>query len=153
MFNRKGEPVMQRITALSTALVFAALLFLIAIPANAPVTAGQAIPNVAGKWEGTWTARQGSGPITLNLRQDGNKVTGTQSVVGVIPLFGEAPRQMVIGQDVREGEIDDSTLHFHVVAENVQGYLNFTLTISGDSMTGTACGWNCAKLKLKKAPM
>jgi hypothetical protein len=40
-----------------------------------------------------------------------------------------------------------------VTAENVQGQLNFTLTVSGDSMTGTVCGYNCGKLKLKKAPV
>jgi hypothetical protein len=144
---------MQRTAVLSTALVFAALMSLIAIPANVPVTAGESMPNVSGRWEGTWTARQGSGQITLRLLQQGNKVTGTQSVVGVIPVFGEVQRQMVIGEEVRDGEIEDSTLHFHVVAENVQGHLNFTLTVSGDTMTGTACGNNCAKLKLKKSMM
>ena len=59
----------------------------------------------------------------------------------------------MVGEEIRDGSIEDSTLHFHVTAENVQGQLNFTLTVSGDSMTGTICGYNCANVKLKKAKM
>jgi hypothetical protein len=40
-----------------------------------------------------------------------------------------------------------------VPAENVQGQLNFTLTVTGDTMTGTMCGYRCANLKLKKSAM
>jgi hypothetical protein len=138
--------------ALSTALLFATLLLLSALHGTIPAIAGESKPNVTGKWEGTWnTPRGNSGQITLQLAQDGNKVTGKQSVVGVVPVWGTEQRQMLIGEEVRDGEIDESTLHFYVTAENVQGQLNFTLTVSGDSMTGTVCGYNCAKLKLKKA--
>jgi hypothetical protein len=75
-------------------------------------------------------------------------------VVGVIPLWGAPQRQMVIGEEIRDGQLlGNSTLHFYVTAENVEGQLNFTLTVSGDSMTGTVCGYHCATLELKKAPM
>jgi hypothetical protein len=145
---------MQRSIALSTALLAATLMLLIAIHGNVPAIAGQSTPNVTGKWEGTWrTARGNTGEITIHLLQEGTKVTGKQNVVSVMPVFGTEQRQLSIGEEVRDGEIEDSTLSFHVIAENVEGQLNFTLTVSGDTMTGTACGYNCAKLKLTKAKM
>jgi hypothetical protein len=145
---------MQRTIALSTALVAATLMLLIAMHGNIPAIAGQSAPNVSGKWEGTWRgSRGGTGEITIHLLQEGNKVTGKQNVVQVMPVFGTQQTQLNIGEEIRDGEIEDSTLTFHVIAENVEGQLNFTLTVSGDSMTGTACGYNCAKLKLTKAKM
>jgi hypothetical protein len=145
---------MQRTVALSAALLSATLMLLIAIHGNIPATAGESMPNVTGKWEGTYDGRGrfGSGQITFHLRQDGNKVTGKQSVVDLIPVWGHGPAgTIVVDEEVRDGEIDGSTLHFHVTTEGVQGNLNFTLTVSGDTMTGTVCGYNCGKLKLKKA--
>jgi hypothetical protein len=138
-----------------TALVAVTLMCLIALHGTFPATAGEAVPNVSGKWEGTWRTRGGdSGQITLHLLQEGNKVTGKQSVVGVVPLWGTPQTQMIIGEEIRDGQLlGNSTVHFYVTAENVQGQLNFTLTVSGNSMTGTACGYNCATLELKKAPM
>ncbi len=145
---------MQRTIALSAALLAATLLLLIVIHGNIPAIAGQSAPNVSGKWEGTWRGpRGGTGEITIHLLQEGNKITGKQSVVQVMPVFGTQQRQINIGEEIRDGEIEDSTLTFYVTAENVEGQLNFTLTVSSDSMTGTACGYNCAKLKLKKAAM
>jgi hypothetical protein len=147
---------MQRTVALSAVLVSATLMLLIAMHGNLAATAGESMPNVTGKWEGTWNARgrAGSGQITLHLLQEGNKVTGKQNVVDIFPVFGpQATGPLVIGEEIRDGSIEDSTLHFHVTAENVQGQLNFTLTVSGDSMTGTMCGYHCANLKLKKAKM
>src|SRR5262245_52524258 len=96
--------------------------------------AGTATPNVAGTWEGTWRHRQGSGQITLRLAQEGTTVTGRQSVVGVTPLFGaqrrRIGRQIKLGQEVRDGHIEDSTLIFHVQALDLPGrQVNFTLTI------------------------
>jgi hypothetical protein len=132
------------------------LMVLMAIHGTIPASAGEATPNVTGKWEGTYESRGtfGNGPITLHLRQEGNKVTGKQSVVDLIPVWGTqaAASDIVVEEDLRDGEIDGSTLHFHVNTEGVSGQLNFTLTVSGDTMTGTVCGYNCGKLKLKKAP-
>jgi hypothetical protein len=149
---------MQRTIALSTALLSAALMFLIAIYGTVPASAGASTPNVTGKWEGTYNFRGGSfgtGQITFQLFQEGNKVTGKQSLVDLQPAWGPeaAASDVVVQPDIRDGEMMDSTLHFHVPAENVQGKLTFTLTVSGDSMVGTMCGYNCANLKLKKSPM
>jgi hypothetical protein len=148
---------MQRTLALSTALLSVTLMFLIAIHGTIPASAGEATPNVTGKWEGTYDGRGrfGSGEITFHLRQEGNKVTGKQSVVDLIPVWGTeaAASDIVVEEEIRDGEIDGSTLHFHVNTEGVKGSLNFTLTVSGDTMTGTICGYNCGKLKLKKASM
>jgi hypothetical protein len=113
--------------------------------------AGTAAPNVAGKWEGTWTHRAGSGQITLQLAQEGTEVTGTQSLAQVREVF-EGADQKRLGTEVREGHLEDSTLIFHVGAPDTPGgRVNFTLTVSEQTMTGTACGYTCATLKLKKA--
>jgi hypothetical protein len=143
---------MHRTIALSTALFVGTLALLVAIDGHLPATAGESMPNVTGKWEGSWNHRAGSGQVTFQLAQEGTKVMGKQSVVGVMPVFGgEGTQQLLIGQEIRDGHLEGSTLMFHVVAENVKGQLNFTLTVSGDAMTGTACGETCATLKLKKA--
>ena len=149
---------MHRTIALSTALLSATLMFFIAIHGTAPATAGESTPSVTGKWEGSYDfreARFGSGEITFHLRQEGNKVTGRQSLVDLQPAWGDqaAADTVPVQPDIRDGEMMGSTLHFHVPAENVQGRLNFTLTVSGDTMTGTVCGYNCATLKLKKSPL
>jgi hypothetical protein len=147
---------MERTIALSTALLSVTLMFLMAIHGTIPVSAGEAMPNVTGKWEGTYDGRGkfGSGQITFHLRQEGNKVTGKQSVVDLIPVWGPQTdaSTIVVGEEIRDGEIDGSTLHFYVTTEGVRGSLNFTLTVSGDTMTGTVCGYSCGKLKLKKVP-
>jgi hypothetical protein len=110
-------------------------------------------PNVAGKWEGTWKHRAGSGQITLQLTQEGSNVIGKQSIPGVIPLFGSRRgQQIALGQEVREGHLEDSTLIFYVRADVPRRRVNFTLTVIEETMTGTACGDTCATLKLKKAP-
>jgi hypothetical protein len=58
-----------------------------------------------------------------------------------------------VGQEVREGHLEDSTLIFYVRAPDTPGgRVNFTLTVSEETMTGTACGYTCATPKLKKAP-
>jgi hypothetical protein len=138
-----------------TALIAVTLVCLIASHGTLPATAGEAVPNVSGKWEGTWRTRGGnSGEITLHLHQEGTTVTGKQSVVGVIPAWGAPQRQLIIGEEIRDGQLlGSSTLHFSVTAETVEGQLHFTLTVSGNAMTGTACGYHCATLELKKAPM
>src|SRR5687767_5800770 len=119
---------MQRTMTLSTVLVCAALALLSAMHGN--ISAGESTPNVSGKWEGSWNHRAGSGQITIQLAQEGTKITGKQSVVGVMPVFsGEGSRQLIIGEEVRDGQLEDSMLTFHVVAENLEGQLNFTLMV------------------------
>jgi hypothetical protein len=144
-------------TALATALLAATLMIFTAMHGTVPATAGESAPNVTGKWVGSYNfrgGRFGSGEITLQLAQQGNKVTGRQSLVDLQPAWGtEAGASTIpVQPDIRDGEMMDSTVHFHVPAENVQGQLNFTLTVSGDTMTGTMCGYYCANLKLKRSP-
>ena len=96
--------------------------------------------------------RAGSGQITLQLAQEGTKVTGKQSLPAVMPVF-EGQSQIRLGTEVREGHLEDSMLIFQVAAPDTPGgQVNFTLTVSEQTMTGTACGYTCATLKLKKAP-
>jgi hypothetical protein len=103
-----------------------------------PAHASTATPNVAGKWQGTWMHRYGSGHITLQLAQQGTKVTGKQSLPAVMPVFGgEGQRQYSLGTEVREGHLEESTLIFYVRAPDAPGRrLNFTLTVSEETMTG-----------------
>jgi hypothetical protein len=147
---------MDRTIALATALLSATLMLFIAMHRTVPATAGESTPNVTGKWQGSYDfrgGRFGSGEISFDLAQQGNKVTGRQSLVDLQPAWGteSGASTIPVQPDIRDGEVMGSTLHFHVPAENVQGNLNFTLTVSGDTMTGTMCGYYCANLKLKKS--
>jgi hypothetical protein len=144
---------MRRTLALSTLLLSVTLMCVFAIHGTIPATAGEATPNVTGKWEGSYQGLGAgvSGPITFQLVQEGTKVSGTQSVVTVIPDFGTQQQQWSVQPNFQNGEMDGSTLHFSVPAGNVEGHVNFTLTVTGDTMTGTACAWRCAKLKMKRA--
>jgi hypothetical protein len=147
---------MLRNIMLYTALVSATVALMLVGNGGGPAVAGTSTPNVAGTWEGTWSHRAaGSGQVTLRLVQEGDTVTGKQSVVGVTALFGaQMGRTINLGEEVREGHIDDSTLIFHVTAPDLPGrQVNFTLTVSGETMTGTVCGDQCGTVKLKKSKM
>jgi hypothetical protein len=77
---------------------------------------------VAGKWEGTWRHRVGSGQITLQLSQEGTTVTGMQSVTGVIPVFASERRdKLTLTREIREGMLEDPTLMFHVLSPDAPG--------------------------------
>ena len=78
---------------------------------------------------------------------------GQQSVAGVIPWFGvERQQQIPLGTEVQAGRLEDATLIFHVSAPEVPTrQVKFTLTVSGETMTGTLCGDTCGVLKLKNA--
>jgi hypothetical protein len=143
---------MPRTIVLYAALALATFALMLGGHNAGSARAGTAAPNVAGKWEGTWMHQAGSGKITLQLAQEGTKVTGEQSLAAVIPVFGA--EQMRLGTEVREGHLEDSTRIFYVGAPDTPGgRVNFTLTVSEQTMTGTACGYTCATLKLKKAPV
>jgi hypothetical protein len=147
---------MLRTIMLLTTLVLATLALMLTGHGDGPAIAGTATPNVSGTWEGTWSHRAaGSGQVTLRLLQEGTTVTGKQSVAGVTALFGtQRGRSITLGEEIREGHIDDSTLIFHVLAPDLpERQVNFTLTVSGESMTGTVCGDQCGTVKLKKAKM
>lgn len=106
---------MSRTIVLCAALTLTTFALVLGGHSAGPARAGTADPNVAGKWEGTWKHRAGSGYMTLQLAQEGTKVTGKQNLPGVIPLFGSRRgRQLALGQEVREGHLEDSTLIFYV---------------------------------------
>ena len=148
---------MPRQIILFTTLMFATVALIFEGLGDGGAAAGTATPSVAGTWEGTWSHRHGSGQITLRLAQEGTTVTGRQSVVGVNPLFGaqrgrRIGRQIKLGQEVRDGHIEDSTLIFHVQALDLPGrQVNFTLTVSGETMTGMVCADTCGTAKLQKS--
>jgi hypothetical protein len=144
---------MQRLLMLCMVLVGMMVVLMGAGHRDGSALAGTATPNVAGMWEGDWRHPIGSGQITLRLAQEGTKVIGKQSVVGVIPIFGEQRgRQLLLGEEVRDGQIMDSILMFHVEAPDTPGgQVNFTLAVSGDAMTGTVCGYTCGMVKLKRS--
>jgi hypothetical protein len=138
---------------LGTALVVVMVGLMVAGRGDERAVAGTATPDVAGMWEGDWNHRIGSGQLTLRLAQEGTKVIGKQNLAGVIPVFGEERgRQLLLGEEVRDGQLMDSTLMFHVQAPDTPGgQVNFTLTVSGDTMTGTVCGYTCGMVKLKRS--
>ena len=142
---------MQRLLMLCMVLVGVMVALMGAGHGDGLALAGTATPNVAGTWEGTWSHRIGSGQITLRLAQEGTTVIGKQSVVGVVPVF-DTRQQILLGQEIRDGQLEDSMLMFHVRAENAPfDRVNFTLTVSGDTMTGTVCGYTCGVMKLKRS--
>ena len=146
---------MQRKILVGTTVLIALLALMVTMNGDGQAIAGTAAPNVAVKWEGTWTHRVGSGRITLQLSQQGTNVTGTQSVTGVMPVFGSAEQaKLTLTPEIREGTLEDSTLIFHVTSPDAPGgQVNFTLTVSGETMTGTVCGFTCGTLRLKKSGM
>jgi hypothetical protein len=145
---------MPRKMILCTAFVSAILALILAGNGGVPAVAGTSTPNVSGTWQGSWRQGQiGSGQITLKLAQEGTKVMGQQSVVNVMPLFGSQQQTYTLGQDIQDGELEDSMLTFYVGAEGAPvDRVNVTLTVSGDTMTGTVCGQTCGKMKLTKSP-
>jgi len=145
---------MKNTIVIGMTLVVAMLALMGAVDGDRQAIAGAAGPKVAGTWEGSWSHRAGSGQITLQVAQEGTKVTGKANVGGVMAVFGGEPRAMSIGQEVRDGTLEDSTLIFHLTAPDTpSGQINFTLTVSGEDMTGTACGYTCAIVKLKKSKL
>ena len=144
---------MPRKVMLCTAFALALWALMLADNGGGPAGAGTSTPNVSGTWQGTWRHEVGSGQITLQLAQQGAKVTGTQSVVDVFPVFGPEATSYVLGAYIEDGQLENSTLIFHVRAENAPvDRVNFTLTVSGDTMIGTVCGYTCGKMTVKKSP-
>jgi hypothetical protein len=145
---------MQRKALVATTVVMALLALMVTMFGDGQAIAGTPAVNVAGNWEGTWRHRIGSGQLTLQLSQDGTTVTGRQSVMGVIPVFGSEQRKLTLSPEIREGMLEDSTLMFNVASPDAPGgQVNFTLTVSGGTMTGTVCGFTCGMLNLKKSGM
>jgi hypothetical protein len=145
---------MKRHAVVSTMLLTTGLALMAALNGGGHASAGTAAPpDVAGRWEGSWVHQWASGQITLQLTQEGTRVTGKNTVTGLMPVIdmGSATPQ-ALGPEVRDGILEGSTLIFHVAARGGPSeQVNFTLTVDPEDMTGTACGFTCATVKLKKA--
>ena len=103
--------------------------------------------------EGSWVHRLASGHITLELTQQGTTVTGKTTVTNMMPVVeGISGTPNTLGPEVREGTLEETTFIFHVAASGAPSdQVNFTFTVGKENMTGTACGYTCATVKLKKA--
>ena len=100
---------MQPKVLVGTTVLIALLALMVTMNGDGQAIAGTAAPNVAGKWEGSWTHRVGSGQITLQLAQEGTNVTGRQSVTGVLPVFGGEGRTLKLSPDIREGTLEQTS--------------------------------------------
>ena len=93
--------------------------------------------NVTGKWAGTWSFRNpamGGGQVTMDLKQDGAKVTGPMSVTG--PTSSE-PTNF-------SGTVTGNTITL------ADAHGSGTLTVKGDEMTGMVYGIMPATVTLKR---
>src|SRR5262245_43109679 len=136
---------MPRKMLMCTALLLTAVAFTCVDGGDPCAAADTAPPNVAGTWRGSWRQRSDRGRLTLSLAQKRTQVMRRQSLVSVAYVFSRQSirrigQQVRLGRDIRDGHLEDSTLMFHVVAPDLPiGRVNFTLTISGETMTGTMC--------------
>lgn len=112
--------------------VFALLLSLAAIPANA-----QNAPNFVGNWDMTMAAPQGGGgngggnpaAQSLNITKDGDKYKVTH----------KTPR----GDVTSDATVDGSSISWTEQRQGRDGntmQIQFKATVDGDSMTGTMSG-------------
>jgi hypothetical protein len=108
--------------------IVAALLLALA----APVARAADKANFAGTWKWTQQGRQGGNPteVTLKLKQDGDKVTGT-----VTSNFGGQPTDTAIS-DVT---VKDNEIKFNVVREFNEQKRTTTYTgkLEGDTIKGS----------------
>jgi len=83
----------------------------------------KATPNVAGKWNMTLEMSMGTGTPVLELKQDGEKITGTYSGrYGTFPLEGTLKGQAI-------------EFWFTMSAEGQSVSMSFTGEVAGDGQT------------------
>jgi hypothetical protein len=118
-------------------LIVAGLMVVIGGCASASTPASPPSVNVTGKWAGTWSYRNpalGGGQVSMDLKQDGAKVTGPMSVSG--PTSAE-PTNF-------SGTVSGNT----IVLDAAHG--SGTLTVKGDEMTGMVYGILPATVSVKR---
>ena len=81
--------------------------------------------NVGGAWQVSWQGREGSQQATMQLQQDGSKLSGTF----------QGPR----GSSPVTGSVDGNNISFNVQMQGRRGAMTlaFTGTIDGNKMSGT----------------
>jgi hypothetical protein len=104
------------------AVLAAAVLVAMVLGMTAAVWAADQV-NVTGTWIVSVSGGAGTATQTMELRQDGGKVTGTF----------QGPRQ----SGTVDGTVDGNNVTLHVKARVP---LDYTGTITGDSMKGTMTG-------------
>jgi hypothetical protein len=104
--------------------VFVMCVLVAAVPAFAQEPA-KAKVDVTGAWDTTLESPQGPMQVVTTFKQDGEKVTGTQS-----SPMGEAPL---------EGTITGNALKFTIKIDmgGQQAVITFTANVEGDAMKGT----------------
>ncbi len=88
---------------------------------------------LTGRWEGTWDL----GPVIVNLKQDGTKVTGTVDLRGA---SGRADLTTYnISRPIQNGKVSGAVFTFETARELGTGAAlhGANLRVSGDKMTGT----------------
>jgi hypothetical protein len=118
-------------------LLVVGLIVVIGGCAGASTPSAPPSANVTGKWAGTWSFRNpamGGGQVSMDLKQDGAKVTGPMSVTG--PTSSE-PTNF-------QGTMSGNTITLD--AAHGSG----TLTVKGDEMTGMVYGIMPATVSLKR---
>ena len=81
-------------------------------------------PNIGGAWQLSWQGRDGSQQATIQIQQDGSKLSGTFQV----------PR----GSSPLNGSVDGNNVSFSVQMQGRRTItLAFTGTVVGDKMSGT----------------
>lgn len=98
-------------------------LFLVIALVASGAAADNPPANVAGTWTVSVSGDAGNATQTIVLQQDGNKITGTF----------KGPRQ----SGTVDGTVDGNNIKFQVKARIP---LDYTGTVSGDSMKGTLSG-------------
>ncbi|MGA9966805.1 MAG: hypothetical protein WBQ10_16530 [Terriglobales bacterium] len=108
-------------------LYFIVLVFLLAaplLPAQESQSDNSQPSNIGGAWQLSWRGRDGSQQATIQIQQDGSKLSGTF----------QGPR----GSSQMTGSVSGNNVSFRV---QMQGHrtitLAFTGTIDGDKMSGS----------------
>lgn len=79
--------------------------------------------NIGGAWQISWQGRGGTQQATMQIQQDGSKLTGT---------FEDAS-----GSSSVTGSVSGNNVSFNVQIQGRPMTLAFTGTINGDKMSGT----------------
>jgi hypothetical protein len=81
--------------------------------------------NIGGAWQLSWQGREGTQQATIQIQQDGSKLSGTF----------QGPR----GSSPLSGSVDGNNISFNVQMQGHRGTMTlaFTGTIDGNKMSGT----------------
>lgn len=98
--------------------------FAVAVPAFAVSVAGLRAAGIDGKWQAEVPGRDGSVPVTFNLKAEGQTLTGSISA----DVIGDT--------EIQEGKVDGESVSFVQVLARGQRQIRFKYEgrLSGDSL-------------------